>query len=131
MTPTPRCCELSDNFASAAIGSRPYTKVPSHRRLRCVWPSLTRCPWCKKCRADHLADITLAFAHCAGNRAQRRHFTAQQLFEPLMRLGKGMGEPALVLRVGSAWHVPTNDQASGAPAPLQACRDDMRSSSGS
>ena len=43
-----------------------------------------------------------------------------------MRLGQGIDELQLVLRVDSAWRIPAHHQASGVPAPLQACLDVKR-----
>ena len=77
----------------------------------------------EKCHADHLADITLAFSHCRSNHAQRAHFTAEPLLEPLMRLGERLDEPELVLRRHSAKAIPANHKPNRTPAQLQASRD--------
>jgi hypothetical protein len=60
--------------------------------------------------------------HCGGNRAQRGHFTAEQLLEALMRL-EGMDKSALALRVESAVRIPAEHKPDSVPAPLPACLD--------
>ena len=49
----------------------------------------------EKCRTDELAHVTFAFAQRG---AIMRHFPAQEVLEPLMRLGEGMDESQLIWR---------------------------------